>query len=76
MVVQEYNKEYVSLRSKLRNIKNRIITGTPSFNESTLSVLKIVDSISKELDMKYIDEENLEAISSQISILEENLMVS
>jgi hypothetical protein len=76
MVAQEYNKEYVSLRSKLRNIKNRIITTSPSFNESTLSMLKMIDSISKELDIKYIDEENLETISNEVYSLEQRIMVS
>jgi hypothetical protein len=65
MITQEYNRQYVVLKSKIRKIKAKFILS--ALNDTTLTMISHLDKIAKELDMKYSDEMNLDSIENSIN---------
>jgi hypothetical protein len=68
MLSQEYNKQYVTLKSKIRRLKAKYILS--ALNDTTLTIISHLDKIAKELDMQYSDERNLDNIEINIEAFE------
>jgi len=68
MITQEYNRQYVVLKSKIRKLKAKFILS--ALNDTTLTMISHLDKIAKELDMKYSDEMNLDGIENSIEAFE------
>jgi hypothetical protein len=68
MLSQEYNKQYVNLKSRIRRIKSRYILS--AINDTTLALISHLDKIAKQLDMQYSDERNLDDIELNIEAFE------
>jgi hypothetical protein len=74
MTRDEYNKMYVTIRSRIRRLKVALIG--KALNDTTLSVIKHLDSLAKELDILNSDERSLDEIEANIVAIENDLMVS
>jgi hypothetical protein len=70
MITQEYNRQYVVLKSKIRKLKAKFILS--ALNDTTLAMISHLDKIAKELDMKYSDEMNLDSVENSINAFDNN----
>jgi hypothetical protein len=68
MITQEYNRQYVNLRGRIRKLKTSFMIS--SLNDTTLLIINHLDQIAKELDMKYSDEKNLDDIENTVDSFE------
>jgi TusA-related sulfurtransferase len=68
MISQEYNKQYVTLKSRIRKLKSRLILSV--LNDSTLTMIRHIDEIAKELDLQYSDERSFDIIENTLESLE------
>jgi hypothetical protein len=68
MITQEYNKQYVTLKTRIRKLKSRFILS--ALNDTTLRIVDHLDKIAKELDIQYSDERNLDIIENSIEAFE------
>jgi len=68
MITQEYNKQYVTLKARIRKLKSRFILS--ALNDTTLRIVDHLDKIAKELDIQYSDERNLDIIENSIEAFE------
>lgn len=69
-MTQEYNRQYVSLKSRIRRLKANLILS--ALNDTTLAVVSHLDKIAKDLDMQYSDDRALDGIETAIEAFETN----
>jgi hypothetical protein len=68
MISQEYNRLYVTLKSRIRKLKSRLILSV--LNDTTLTMIRHLDEIAKELDVQYSEERSLDSVENVIDSLE------
>jgi hypothetical protein len=68
MITQEYNKQYVTLKAKIRKIKTALILR--GINDATLKFIEHLNALATELDIKYSDEKPLDTLENSIEILD------
>lgn len=73
MTRDEYNKMYVTLKGRIRRLKGALITR--ALNDTTLSVVRHLDGLAKELDILNSDEKSLDGVEASIVAIESDLMV-
>jgi hypothetical protein len=64
-MAQEYNRQYLDLKSSLRMLKSKLISN--SLNGGGMQILAYIEKLAKELDIKYFDEQNLDEIETKIT---------
>jgi hypothetical protein len=64
-MAQEYNRQYLDLKSNLRMLKSKLISN--SLNGGGMQILAYIEKLAKELDIKYFDEQNLDEIETKIT---------
>ena len=70
-MAQEYNRQYLSLKSTLRLLKSKLISRHLTKTEADF--VDYLDKLAKELDIKYFDEQNLDEIETKITSINSEL---
>lgn len=68
VMTQEYNRQYVNLKSRIRRLRANIILS--ALNDTTLAVISHLDKIAKDLDMQYSDDRTLDGVEAAIEAFE------
>jgi hypothetical protein len=68
MITQEYNKQYVTIRNRLRKLKAKFIIA--GLNEMTIAMIDHLNRLATDLDMKYSDEKPLDDVEIHLNAFE------
>jgi len=64
MLNEDYKKQYLNLKHRLNIIRTKLIYSL--LDESSTIFLKSIDSLAKELDIRFSDEKYLDEIEGKV----------